>query len=401
MIPRRRIPLEWTDLKEWLVTPWLSPSGAAEAVSGFERAFADYLGVGYARATASGRDALGLILDGLGLSVGDEVVIPAYTLGELLPLLQQRGLRLVPADIDAQSFNVTADSVAASMTPQTRAILVVHLLGAPCDIRGICRLAAQAGIPVIEDCAHAPGARVDGRAVGGFGRAALFSLEATKAVSAYGGGVVATNDTALAAYVDRELAVRPRREWPAMKKALLTWGEELLVRCPLYGIAARILFSDRMAGRFEQAYRGANQRARSRVVAFSGFQARVALRRLRQLDERNRRLNRLWQETAARLPAGLVPQQRDQSGDPAFYNLVARFDGDVRKLRRAAQARGVDLGILGEVMDDTAALLGDGRCARVAQLHAQAVLLPLYAGMTPARLRQWLDALQRAVGAAA
>lgn len=385
MIPRRRIRLEGADLADWLRAPLLSPARAAAEVAAFEAEFAAAVGVPHAFAVASGRDALCLIVDGLGLTAGDEVIIPAYTLGELLPLLAGRGLVLVPADIDPDTYNMTVDAVRAVMTPRTRAILALHLLGAPCDIAGLCGL----GVPVIEDCAHAPGATVEGRPVGSFGIAALFSLEANKALAAFGGGVLATRDAALAAKVEAALAGRPRTEWPAMKKMLLKWAEEILVRSPLYALVARLMFSELWAGRFERFYRGANNRVRSQV-AFSGMQARLARRKLRRLAERQARLEPLWQRLAAALPPAFAAQRRDAWGSPAFYNFVARYRGPhtLSALRQRALAAGIDLGIHGEVMDDTAALLGRDGCPGAAEVFGQAVLIPLYDGMGEARLDQ-------------
>lgn len=394
MIPRRRIPLEFADFLEWIRAPFLAARAAAD-VAAFEREFGERFQVPHAIAVASGRDALGLIVDGLGLTAGDEVVIPAYTLGELLPFLQGRGLTLVPADVDRDSFNVTADSVRRACSPRTRAILVVHLLGAPCDIVGILAIAEQLGIPLIEDCAHAPGAEVAGRPLGSFGRAALFSLEVNKALMAFGGGILATHDDTLAAQARAAVARRPRREWPAMKKMALKWIEELGVRSPLYGPLARYLFSDRRAGSFDRLYRKANNRVRSHF-AFSGFQARLARRRLARLDDRQARLSELWSQTVAVLPAALRVQRRQQFGTPAFYNLVVRFDGDVRSLRQRALAAGIDLGIGDEVMSDCAALLGRPDCPVSADVFAHAVLLPVYDGLPESarrRLLARLDAL--------
>jgi dTDP-4-amino-4,6-dideoxygalactose transaminase len=368
---------------------------AAAQVDRFEAAFAAAVGTRHAFATASGREALGLIIDGLGLTAGDELIIPAYTLGELLPLLRQRGLELVPADVDPETFNVTAASVAARIGPKSRAILVVHMLGAPCDIEAIARLAANHGLPLIEDCAHAAGARVAGRPVGSFGRAALFSLEPTKAVPAFGGGVLTTDDDLLAGRVAAALEGRVRREWPALRKALVKFTEELLVRSPLYGPLARLLFAESRAGWFDRFYRGANSRVRSAGLAFSGFQARVALRNLQRLDARNRALNARWEALAGALPAGFRPQRRNSFGEPAFYTFVARYDGDIRRLRAAAHRLGVDLGIAGEVMDDTARLLGRDGCPGAADVYGHAVQIPLYAGMSEKRFRQMITTLQR------
>lgn len=398
MIPRRRINFEFGDVLDAGRALWTSSAQAAAQVAAFEQAFGVAVGVRHALATASGRDALGLILDGLGLVAGDELIIPAYTLGELLPLMQARGLKPVPADIDPMTFNVTAASVGMRIGPRSRAILVVHLLGAPCDMPAICALGASHGIPVIEDCAHAIGARIDGRAVGSFGRAALFSLEATKAVSAYGGGMVATDDAALASRIRAQLAGRTRREWPAVRKMLLKLAEELVIRSPFYGVLARMLFSPRHAGGFGRFYRRAHDRVRGIPGAFSGFQARLGLRRLRRVDARNCRLNAAWNELARQLPERFAVQQRECAGVPAFYSLVALFDGDIALLRAAAQRAGLDLGIGAEVMDDTAALLGLADCPGAAQAFSRAVLIPLYVGMPPHRQQRMVKILQSIAG---
>ncbi|WP_323134604.1 aminotransferase class I/II-fold pyridoxal phosphate-dependent enzyme [Aromatoleum toluclasticum] len=395
MIPRRRIPLEWGDLADALRAPWVSTDAAALQVAAFERAFAEAVGVPHAIATASGRDALGLILDGLGLVAGDELVIPAYTLGELVPLIRARGIVPVPADVDPSSFNMTAGSVAARIGPRTRAVFVVHLLGAPCDIRGICALADAHGIAVVEDCAHAFGASVDGRPAGSFGRAALFSLEATKAVAAFGGGVMATTDEGLAAATRVRLAGRERREWPPVRKMLLKFAEELAVRSPAYAIAARLMFSSHRAGGFDRLYRRAYDRVRGTAAAFSGFQARLGLRKLERAAARRRRLDAQWELLARSLPPRFVAQRRGDFGEPAFYNFVARFLGDIGALRAAAQRHGLDLGIGAEVMDDAAAMLGFADCPGAATAAAQAVLIPLYEGLSDRRLRQTIAILRR------
>ncbi|OGS92262.1 MAG: hypothetical protein A2Z95_01260 [Gallionellales bacterium GWA2_60_18] len=398
MIPRRRILLEATDLADWLRAPFITPERAAAEVTAFEREFAAAMCVPHAFAVASGRDALCLIVDSLGIKSGDEIVIPAYTLGELLPLLTARGIVPVPAEIDTDTFNVSVASVRAAMTPRTRAILALHLLGAPCDIAALCAL----GVPVIEDCAHAPGASVDGRPVGSFGIAALFSLEANKALAAFGGGVLATRDDALAERVRPLLAQRPRREWPAMRKMLLKWVEELLVRSPLYAVAARLMFGARNAARFERFYRSANQRVRA-DVAFSGMQARIARRKLARLVQRHARLDALWHRLADALPSAFGAQRRDACGRPVFYNFVARYCGDLEPLRQRALALGLDLGIHGEVMDDTARLLGCDDCPGAATLYRQALLIPLYDGMGEAQLHRVIARLHAlaADGAAA
>jgi len=99
-----------------------------------------------------------------------------------------------------------------------------------------------------------------------------------------------------------------------VRKALVKFAEEMVVRSPAYGFLARLMFSGRRAGRFDRFYRRAHERVRGVAGAFTGFQARLALRRLARVDARDRRLNRLRDELVARLPARFVVQRRDGIG---------------------------------------------------------------------------------------
>jgi dTDP-4-amino-4,6-dideoxygalactose transaminase len=400
MIPRRRIALARTDLADLVRSLWVADQQADTEIAAFEREFSAAIGVRHAIATASGRDALLLILDGLGIGAGDELIVPAYTLGELVPLIRAAGIVPVPADVDVASFNVTPENVAARIGRRTRGILALHAFGAPCDVIALRALADRHRLALVEDCAHAPGATINGRPAGSFGDAALFSLEATKAVASFGGGVATTDDAVLAARLRTALKKRQRREWPAMKKALLKMIEEIAVRSPLYALAARLLFAPQRAGGFDRLYRQAHGRLRV-AHGFSAFQARLGRRRLAQLPARNVRLAALWQTTAAAIEAGsggrIKAQQRDAHGQPAFYNLVVRLTdgGDVVALRARLQRMGIDAGIGSEVMDDIAPVLGFADCPGAARLVRETLLLPLYDGLSPHRQAVLLDALQK------
>ncbi len=394
MIPRRRVPISMVDVLEWFRALVRRADASAEDVRRFEQAFAEYLGCAFARATSSGRDAIVLALEAVGTQPGDEVIVPAYTLGELMPTLQACEWQPVPADVEAETFNLDPQAVAGRITPKTRAILATHLLGAPCNIEAICALARDRGLAVVEDCAHALGAEVGGRKVGTFGDAAIFSLEVNKAAPTYGGGMFVTNDPKVAESVSTVLDARPAAEWPAMKKALSSWIEEGLVRSPLYAVLARILFSETFAKTFEQAYRGSHDRLRgAKKTRYTGFQARLGLRRLAQLDDRNERLNRRWDELAERLPDGLGTQVRDRAGRPAFYNFVTLTQLDPRAFRRRAMRFGVDVGITSEVMDDCGRMLGAEGCPVATRIHGQAILLPLYDGLSNRRFRRLIKVL--------
>lgn len=380
MVPRRRIPLDWRDAVQWLAAPFRKER-AARDVQRFERAFAEKFGLAHAVAVASGRDALMHIIDALKLRAGDELVIPAYTLGELLPLLQTRGLVLRCADVDPITFNVTRATVEKACNERTRAVLVLHMFGAPCDVIGIKQLLASRGIFLIEDCAHAPGATVNGTYVGCYGHAALFSLEANKAIGTYGGGVVGTSDSEVAGHVRSQLASRTQTEWPSMKKALLKWLEEWAIRSPLYGPVARYFFDDSRSSSFDQRYRALGGRVRAQV-RFAGWQARVGLRKLGMLDERNRRVAQLHERIDQWLPKHLKRPDRSRFGTPVSYNYTVKYEGDIRRFRQLNLMGGCDVGIFGEVMDDCASRLGQ-EATGSGMLSGQVVSLPFCDGMSP------------------
>ena len=167
-------------------------------VKRLERRFAELLGVRHAWACASGTAAVHTAVAALDPEPGDEIITsPITDMGALAPILYQ-GAIPVFADVDPHTLNVTAATIEARLSPRTRAIMVTHLFGNPCDMDAILALAHARDIAVIEDCAQAFGARYDGRPVGTLGAVASFSLQQGKHVTTGEGGLVATNDSALA-----------------------------------------------------------------------------------------------------------------------------------------------------------------------------------------------------------
>ncbi|MDX8404947.1 MAG: DegT/DnrJ/EryC1/StrS aminotransferase family protein [Mariprofundus sp.] len=161
----------------------------------FESEFAAWCGLGYGVALANGTLALEAALFGLGIGDGDEVIVPARTFIATASCVAMRGATPVVADINLHSGNITVDTIEAARTDNTKAIIVVHLGGWPCDMPAIMAYAEAHGLKVIEDCAQAHGAEINGRKVGSFGHAAAFSFCQDKIISTGGeGGMLLTND---------------------------------------------------------------------------------------------------------------------------------------------------------------------------------------------------------------
>jgi perosamine synthetase len=181
---------------EVLDSGWLT-TGARTAA--FESAFAAFAGAEHAVAVNSATAALHLALEAIGVRDGDEVIVPTYTFAASAEVVLHLRARPVLVDVDPASANVLPGAVAAAMTDRTKAIEVVHIGGLPVDVGGV--LAATGTIAVVEDAAHAfpsPIAAFDGRLAGTLGRAGAFSFYATKTITTGEGGMLATNDAALA-----------------------------------------------------------------------------------------------------------------------------------------------------------------------------------------------------------
>ncbi|MEO1062253.1 MAG: DegT/DnrJ/EryC1/StrS family aminotransferase [Actinomycetota bacterium] len=165
----------------------------------FEERWAEYCGATEAIGVANGTDALELILRGLGIGPGDEVIVPANTFFATAEAVSLVGATPVFVDVDEDSLLLTADHVRAALTPRTAAVMAVHLFGHPTDITSIAAVCDAAGVALVEDAAQAHGATWDGRPVGSFGVAAGFSFYPGKNLGAFGdGGAVVTGDPELA-----------------------------------------------------------------------------------------------------------------------------------------------------------------------------------------------------------
>jgi len=181
-------------LKSGRVNYWTGSEG-----ENFEREFAAYVGVRHAIAVANGSVALGAALRGLNLPPGAEVIVTPRTFVATVSEIVLAGLRPVFADVDADSQNLTVNTITEALSERTAAIMAVHVAGWPCDMPAICELAQARGLVVIEDCAQAHGASVAGRKVGAWGDIAAFSFCQDKIMTTGGeGGMIVTNRKDLA-----------------------------------------------------------------------------------------------------------------------------------------------------------------------------------------------------------
>jgi dTDP-4-amino-4,6-dideoxygalactose transaminase len=291
-------------------------------VKAFEREFAAQLGVGHALACTSGTAAVHLAVAALDPEPGDEFIVPPITdIGTLLPIIWQNCIPVF-ADVNPHTLTIDPEGVERNITERTRAIIAVHLAGQPCDLARLRALADQHHVALIEDCAQAYWAKVDGKLVGTLGDMACFSLQQSKHITCGEGGLMVTSRPELA---DRA-ALFADKAWPRDGKGLGS---------------ARLLF-------LAQNYR------------MSELQGGVALAQLRKVSTvvQSRRQSALRLTGMLAGVPGVLPPMSPSNMEPSYWLYMLQID---------EQAAGISTAQFGE------ALLAEGIPCWV-----QYIVRPLY-----------------------
>ncbi len=200
----RRVPIanpvldgnELNYVSQCIKTSWISSKG--KFVRQFEEMFSDLVGLPNALAVSNGTVALHLALEALGIGKGDEVIVPDLTFAATINAVIYTGATPVLADVDKDTWGLSADTIRTKITSKTKAIIPVHLYGHPCEIYGIQKLAEDNNLLIIEDCAEAIGSRYYDKHVGFHADAATFSFFGNKTITTGEGGMVLFKDNEIA-----------------------------------------------------------------------------------------------------------------------------------------------------------------------------------------------------------
>lgn len=325
-----------------------------EQVEGFEREWAAACGTEHAVGVSSGTDALALALRAVGVGPGDEVLVPAMTAVATWMAVSQIGAVPVGVDIEPLRNGMDPAGVSARLSSRTRALVAVHLFGCPADVASLAEVAAEAGIPLVEDAAQAHGAYLDGKAVGSLGALAAFSFYPTKNLGAMGdAGAVTTSDPELA---DR---VRLLREY----------GWRTRADAELTGINARL---DELQAAL----------------------LRVMLRRLHVAIERRRAIARTYLEGLCGISELELPLPPSDS-ESAWHQFVVRYprrDALAQGLARAGIETAVHYATAPPFNTAFAAAGWRAGAFPVAERHAASALsLPIHPGVRDLELRRVVD----------
>lgn len=200
-------------LAECIETGWISSEGPF--IAEFESRFAARVGRRHGIAVCNGSAALDAAVAALGIAAGDEVIMPTFTIISCASAITRQGATPVLVDCDPATWNMNPDSIEARITQRTRAIMVVHLYGLPVDMDPVLDIALRHDLRIIEDAAEMIGQAYRGKPCGSFGEISTFSFYPNKHVTTGEGGMIVTDDDALAERCRslRNLAFRPPRRF--------------------------------------------------------------------------------------------------------------------------------------------------------------------------------------------
>jgi dTDP-4-amino-4,6-dideoxygalactose transaminase len=321
------------------------------AVERFYRAFGDWLGSGHVFGAASGRSAFQLALEALELPKGSEIVFPVFTFPVIPMVAKLLGYTPVFAGVDPVSYNSEREHIEAVLTRRTSAVLATHLFGMPCGIEAIAELCQSRGIKLLEDCAHACGVRIRGKAVGTFGDVGCFSFAEGKNMPCLGGGAIVVRDAATAERARRIHDAAPVPPAGALvKQGLSIWVLWLVTRPWLFGLTAyqairlqawrkKPLMDSAVGDELLAEFAATSPK----VTRFSALQAAVGLEQLERIDAFNegaRRNARILTEQLGEVPGVQVPPAND---DNIYVYYPLTVDPDKREdLRLYLLREGID-----------------------------------------------------------
>lgn len=386
------LPVQWADMipGEWgrlrrAALP-LEMVGAAVVAEWEDRA-AKFLGLPCAAALSSKRRALQLVLEHLRIGPGDEVIVPAYGSTALVRAVLETGAAAVPAEVALESFQVTAASVADRVSPRTRLVIVSHLFGAPAPVDEIVDIAGERGITVVEDCAQALGARLNGRRVGALGYAAIFGLGPFDPVNTHGGALVASHDTALGRFIHGKVGELPHEHVALARRVAALRRDRCVTRSGLLWLRRGLITASGEWG-------GDAGIGPDVPPAYAPVQAALGMAKMATLAERLAHRRRMAALLASLLGPDIRLQRTLPGAEPVWSRCVALLPCRAAPVARRMLLRRAVVTATGDaIAADCARMTGRADCPNAVDLQPNLIALPFFDAITPAQIRRAARAL--------
>lgn len=394
----------------WICATHLMGMGGSEnLVEQFEHRFASYIGAKHGVMVPSARYGLFLLLNGLEIGEGDEVIVPGLTYFAIPAMVELAGAKPVFADIGLNTHVLDPESFRAAITERTRAVIPTHLFGTPCDMDAINEIAAEHGIEVIEDCAQSTGARYKGKKVGSIGGHAYYTFGLTKNITTLSGAMVTTDNDEVANRIRTTINASGKADvWKAAKEAV-TGCAMFVATHPLmywWTVHPAIVFGNAMGkdpiherfGEEERTYDSVPESYKNNAQAL-GIQAAVGLKQLDRIESLNGariRNGRALDSGLAHVPGLGVPDYPEGS-EPIYMSFVVHHpnrDG----LAAALRVRGVDTttGYMNDLSDHPLFSAHRRPCPNSAKAMAELLHIPVHPNLRQAEVDHMIESVRAA-----
>jgi len=302
---------ELAAVKKVFDSGWL---GMGSSVKEFEDEISKFLGGSSVIAVNTGTTAIHLALDALGITSGDEVIVPSLTFVATIQAISATGATPVFCDVEPNTLNIDIKDVEKKISDKTKAVIPVHYRGLPCDMDNLMRIAKQNNIKIVEDAAHAFGSHYKGKPIGSFGDITCFSFDPIKVVTCGEGGAIAIRDDALASLIQKKRILGIDKD---------TWSRYKHERSWFYDV-------------IDQGYR----------YHMSNINAAIGLVQLKKFKKLNAKRVKIAKRYDKELGAvrGLELLKTDYK-DIAFFMYIIKVKKDRNGLMKALKDKGIDSGI--------------------------------------------------------
>ncbi len=390
-IARQRITLAPASWRQAVASLAKGDLFEGEEISKLEQAFADFIRVPEAVGVPSARAGLRFIFQALDLQPGDEVICSAFGYPIVPFLVKSLGFDLKFADCEMTTLGMDPEALREMISERTRAVIVTHLYGVPCQVDKIAEITESQGAHLIEDCAHCYGASVGGRKAGAFGSAAYFSFETSKMINTMGGGMVTVDDTALAERIREVGRNEPQKDLGWLSKRLFKTTFEATVTHPLVfnlGVYQALRYAPRGKegeDRFASGYHGDEVSMAGRLGKFTNYQAKLGARQMELIAPLSVRRNENAQRLIGQLEDVVRFQQPAGPDVTANYMLVTALFENMRQVSRALLQKGVDTKHL-YMRDCSGMFEGEAPFPNAARAEREILHLPAYPQLSTAQI---------------
>jgi len=345
-------------------------------ISEFEKKLAERVGAKYAVAIANGTAALHAACFAAGITAGDEVITTPITFAASANAAIYCGGKPIFSDIDAKTYNIDPEDIKRKITPKTKAIIPVHFTGQPCEMEPILEIAKKNGLKVIEDAAHAIGAKYKGNSIGSIADMTTFSFHPVKQITTGEGGAITTNDESL---YEKLMMFRTHGITRSNQKLLKNEG-------PWY---------------YEQQFLGYNYR-------MTDMQAALGISQLSKLDmfiQKRKEYVRVYNEAFKNFEGVQIPYQLPET-QSSWHLYIIQLQLEKLKIGRKeiyeellAAGIGVNVHYIPVYYHPYYQSLGyiKGLCPKAEDLYERIITLPLYPAMEKGDLKYVIDTLQEII----